>query len=408
MILIPKDIETDIALIGGGPSCLMAATFLLKAGLKVCLFERTSSLAKKLNVAGKSGLNISNSKSEKEFVEMYGKDADWMSPFIANFNGEDLREFIKVHLAVETYIGTSGKIFPSEDISGTRFIKQWIGLLKKQGLQVYTHHSFIGWENKNQIRILNKSGEEIAVHYKKAMFALGGVSWPMTGSDGNWTDSIIKEQIKLNPWQASNCGVKIKADQVFFDKWNGQFLKNVKLSFNEKWVKGEIRISKYGLEGKPIYHLVPPLRDAIFNQGKVTVFLDFKPNSKEQDLVEKLMANKGKSLSKILKKLAIHPSLGMLMKIYQLDYSSDKELVQLIKAFPIEVEGLADISKAISVVGGVDKNELNKYLMLKKLPDNYLAGEMVDWDAPTGGYLLQACFSMAKTVADSMIEDIKL
>jgi len=402
-----QHIETEIALVGGGPSALMAATFLLDAGLKVRLYEYTSSLAKKFNVAGKSGLNLTNSLEDPSFIEMYGDDAAWIRPFILNFNNKDLRETLLHFLGIETYIGSSGKVFPKEDLSGARFIKLWIKYLKGQGLAVFTHHKFIGWIDDNALQFEDRSGDLITVYAKKAMLAMGGVSWPMTGSDGNWIDSFKAKGIQLAPWQASNCGVQISADATFFEKWNGQFLKNVQLSLNGKSVKGEIRISRYGFEGKPIYHLVPEIRKELRKGDDCTLSLDFKANMSAENLLKKLEELKGNSLSKTLKSLSVHPSFSMLLKIYQLDYTTSVDLVKWIKSFPIRVEELADIKKAISVVGGVSKEELNEDLSLKKVPNSYLAGEMIDWDAPTGGYLLQACFSMAKTVADSMIEDLK-
>jgi len=400
-------INTEIALIGGGPSTLMAATFLVEAGLQVSIFEYKSALAKKLNIAGKSGLNLTNDKPNDTFISMYGKDADWLSTFIQNFNNEDLRLFLKEKLGLSTYIGSSGKIFPKEDISGTRFIKIWIKYLKNAGVAIYTHHQFIGWDDQDQLKVLDQNGAEITISYRKAMFAMGGISWPMTGSDGNWTSAFQERGIELIPWQASNCGIHIKGDDAFFKKWNGQFLKNVKLSINDRSVKGEIRISKYGLEGKPVYHLVPEIRKMLAIDSIVKINLDFKPNVSAEILLDKIVNSQEKSRSKVLKKLAIHPSFSMLLKIYNLQHATPQLLVGYMKSFPIEVIELGEVSKAISVVGGVKKEELNQSLMLKKVPNNYLAGEMIDWDAPTGGYLLQACFSMAKTVTDSMIEDLK-
>ncbi len=400
-------INLDIALVGGGPSSLFAATLLLEAGFNVGIFEYKSALAKKLNIAAKSGLNLSNDKEGKTFIGMYGKDSNWIDSHLTNFNNVDLRSFFNEKFGLETYVGSSGKVFPKADLTGARFIKIWIDQLKKIGLVVYTHHQFIGWDSSNNLRILDKSDTELTIGYKKAMLALGGMSWPMTGSDGNWTTVFESKGIKLNPWQSSNCGIHIKADAAFFEKWNGHFLKNVGLKFKEKKVVGEIRISRYGLEGKPVYHLVPEIRDVLSLHSNCQLSLDFKTNSSSEELMKKLSGIKENSLQKILKKLAVHPSFSMLLKIYKLKYSNSEELVGLIKSFPIEVEELGDIANAISVVGGVCKEELDKNLMLKRLPNNYLAGEMIDWDAPTGGYLLQACFSMAKTVTDSMIEDLK-
>lgn len=405
---IDNNIDCDIALVGGGPSSLMAATLLLGNGFKVCIFEQGSSMARKLNVAAKSGLNLSNDKQLDDFIQMYGEDKDWIRGFIEKFSSIDLRKFLQDNLGVETYVGSSGKIFPKNPIKGSKFIKNWVEVLQKRGLHIFTHHQFIGWEDTNCLKFIRDHKEPVTVKCRASMLALGGVSWPMTGSNGKWTTIFEEIGIELIPWQASNCGVFTDWDRAFFDHWEGHFIKNINLSFGTHSCKGELRITSYGLEGKPIYHLVPAVRKELSNQGVATVFLDLKPSMSLEDILTEIQNLKERSLSLLTKKLAIHPSFPMLMKLHKLNDASDTDLAQLVKYFPVQLKGLSDIENVISVTGGVAKSELTSRLMLKKMPSNYVAGEMIDWDAPTGGYLIHACFAQAKTVAESMIEDLKL
>lgn len=388
----------DVILIGGGPANIMAASFLINNGLKVALFEQNSQLGKKFLVAGKSGLNLSMDFSYTDFINGYYRDKDFINHFLKDFTPQDQRHFFETVLGVETYVGSAGKVFPKE--SAVYFLKTWLSYLKNNGLKIFTHHQWLsGAEHKHQIINL-RTKEVLTVSSLYTIFGLGGNSWRETGSNALWKSNFENLGVNIIPFLPSNSGIICDLDDFIFEKWNGHFIKNCTLRCLTEEFTGEIRIGNGQLEGSPIYHLNHTIRCAL-EKGDVEVYLDFKPQWTQEHLEKKW--NSKYSISKNLKALKISPIFSSLYKC--LDTTLNPNL--LIKNYPIKVIKFEELDKAISTIGGVDIQNTHKDLSLKSNHYWFVNGEMLDWDAPTGGYLLTACFAMGKKISECILENKK-
>ena len=379
-----------VLIVGGGPSGLILAEYLSRhKEFEVHIFDQKKALGRKFLVAGDGGLNLSNNQPIERFVSWY--DHSVIQNLVRSFTAEDLAFWFK-DLGIETYYGSSGKLFPLEDIKPIQVLNAILNRIKQQGVHIHTETKVIGWKDK--FITCEHRGEVRDFAFDTLCFAMGGASWQTTGSDGKWI-SFIEEKVKCVPFQSSNAGVNIK--NGFPESYRGSFLKNVHVTVNDQTLLGEVRFTDYGLEGSPIYALNAQIR----NGGNLTI--DLKPQFTEEELLKQIHSWKGNT-TEFLKKMKLGFGLNLLRdRLSKADYTDKEKLVKAIKAFPFEMEGLRPLEEAISSVGGVAMDEVNDLLEAVRYPNVFFLGEMLDWDTRTGGYLLQACFSSGVKVAQTII-----
>ncbi len=386
-----------VIIVGGGPAGMMAAIELCKTH-DVHLFEKEKTLGRKFLVAGKGGFNLTNSTTNNKFTNKYTPES-FLKEILLNFNCADTQTWFK-NLDIPTYIGSSGRVFPEKGIKPIAVLNALKSKILTQNGKLYFEHEFMSFE-KNKITFLHKE-KEIIQHFDICIFALGGASWSITGSNGNWTNAFEKNNIQSLPFEASNCGLVIDHLVENLNDYIGEPLKNISITSNNKTVKGEAVISNYGLEGNAIYPLAALVRAQLKTNKNTSIQIDFKPFNTEEELLDKIKTKlfpKNYSYTFKLSKVQL-----ALIKAY-----TDKEtylnpilFAKSIKNLIIPIDKLRPIEEAISTTGGIDIKELNSDLSLKKIPNIYIAGEMFDWDTITGGYLLQGCFSTAFHVSQNI------
>jgi hypothetical protein len=387
-----------IAIIGGGPAALSAAYFLSSA-YKVTVYEKEKNIGQKFLVAGKGGFNLTNNLSGNELVQKY-KPKIFLKNAIDNFDSTKTRAWFS-KLGIETFTGTSGRVFAEKKHKPIDVLDAIRDALIIKNIEILSNHEFIGFDDKSNPIISTKNQSMIA-EADYFIFALGGASWPITGSDGNWTKVFNKLGVGTIPLEPSNCGINITWPKNILKFHIGKPIKNSTIQIGEKLFTGEAVLTKYGLEGNLIYSAVPKIRKLIKNNF-TTISLDFKPNNSENELLSKIKNNPPST--KLYKaKLNLNSTELALIKSFtkKEDFSNSAEFIKNIKHLKIPVNSLRPIDEAISTVGGIDIEELNLNFALRKYPKIFTIGEMVNWDAPTGGFLLQACFSMGKLVADHL------
>jgi uncharacterized flavoprotein (TIGR03862 family) len=390
-----------IIIIGGGPAGLMAADK-LSLQHEVWLFDKEKNIGQKLLVAGKGGFNITNNLTINELKSKYSP-AGFMDNALDNFDNCALRKWL-ADMNIPTFVGSSGRVFPEKGILAIDVLKQIKNKLQQQGVKFYLQHQFIDFKEDKHV-ILENQGQEISIVTDFLIFALGGASWPVTGSDGNWRTALEKKNITTKPFQSSNCGINIHWPDSIKISHSGKPLKNIRLFTNNLEVKGEALITDYGLEGNAVYPLIPDIRNTLNNNQLSNVFIDFKPNSTPEQLMQKATKNyciKPKDYASIFNLNSMQLAV---IKAYtsKEDYLSTPSFIQCIKKLVIPVESLRPVSEAISTIGGVDLQEINDDFSLKKYPWIYTIGEMVDWDAPTGGFQIQGCLAMGNYAAQTII-----
>ncbi|MBI4947698.1 MAG: TIGR03862 family flavoprotein [Bacteroidetes bacterium] len=394
--------KKSIAIIGSGPSALLLAAMLDEKKFNITIYERNAAPARKFLVAGDGGLNLTHSEELETFITRY-TPSSFLEKSIRAFTNTDLRNWFK-SIGIETYIGTSKRIFPIQGIKPIDVLNAILNELKNKNVQLKTNHIWKGWNSNNELLLIHNE-EELFVKADVVVFALGGASWSKTGSDGSWKDFFEKKDIKTLPFQASNCAAEIKWNEPFLANAEGEWLKNISISCGEKEKKGEIVITKFGIEGSAVYALSPQIRKELNENKPAKILLDLKPIFTLEEIKNKL-ANKGnRSYTKLLQdglnlsdvQIALLKTILTKEKFIDIDILAEK-----IKQLPLQITAMAPIDEAISTVGGVSLNEVNEHFQLKKLPHHYTIGEMLDWDAPTGGYLLQGCFSMGWYLAEKL------
>lgn len=388
-----------IAVIGGGPGGLMAAEILSAAKHEVHVFERKPTLGRKFMMAGRGGLNLTHSEPFEKFITRYGAAASWLRPALEQFTPTDLRHWCD-SLGGETFVGSSGRVFPKA-LKASPLLRAWIARLGAQGVQFHLQHDWQGWTDKGELLINNQPFKADAV-----FLSLGGASWPRLGSDGSWADILRGKGIALTPFQPANSGFLVNWSEHFSSRFAGQPLKPVILKLGDQAVEGEIMLSRYGLEGGAIYALSSAIRETINAQGQAMLQLDLRPGVSEAELAKRLGARGSQSFSTWLKKAAgLSPAaVGLVhetLPAAERATISASALTKLIKAVPVTTTAPTGLERAISSAGGICRAEVDENFMLKKLPGVYALGEMLDWEAPTGGYLLQATFSTAVKAARS-------
>lgn len=386
-----------IAIIGGGPAGLFAAEYLGAKGFAVSVFERMPTPGRKFLMAGRGGLNLTHSEAENRFLDRYRAARDWLAPMLDGFSPADLRNWAD-GLGAETFVGSSGRVFPRA-MKASSLLRAWRHRLEALGVEFHWRMRWTGW-NDDALQFQNDAGEIFEFQSDAVILALGGASWPRLGSDAGWTRRLGERGVDIAPFQASNCGVEIAWSDVLRERFAGEPLKTIALACGNEQVAGEAMIASYGLEGGAVYALSDPIRHALAT-GRCELRLDLRPNQTIQQLVSKLArVRKGQSLSTVLRKtLGLAPQAAALVREAGEVSRDPLALATHIKSIPLEVTAQRGLDRAISSAGGIARSAVDDQLMLKAIPGTFVAGEMLDWDAPTGGYLLQATFATGLAAA---------
>lgn len=397
--------KKSIAIIGGGPAALMLASQLDENKFDVTIYERNTALGRKFLVAGDGGFNLTHSEETEQFISRY-TPSSFFEKIITTFSNTDLRNWL-TSIGIETFVGTSKRVFPINGIKPIDVLNAILNELKKKNVKIKTNQLWKGWENDNLIFETSPDDtlSEVEGKLSITIFCLGGSSWKVTGSDGSWTTYFSEKGIDIIPFQASNCAYEVKWKKEFIELAEGKSLKNISISCKSKTKKGEVVITKFGLEGGAVYAFSPEIRKQLKYDKSAEIFIDLKPHLTFEQIRDKFSTRGNRSIKKLLiDRLSFDDVQIELLKILlSKDEFTDLELLAAkIKKLPLTITSTAPIDDAISTVGGISLNEIDEHFQLKKLPDNYVIGEMLDWDAPTGGYLLQGCFSMGSLLAKEL------
>jgi uncharacterized flavoprotein (TIGR03862 family) len=385
----------------------MAAETLSAAGLSVSVYEKLPSVGRKFLMAGRGGLNLTHSEDFEAFVGRYGGAADRLRPILEAFPPAALIAWAQ-GLGQETFVGSSGRVFPRA-LKASPLLRAWLARLSAQGVQIHTRRAWTGWDAQDALTFATPEGGTETVRPRRAtILALGGASWPRLGTDGAWAPLLAKLGVELTPFQPSNVGFSVAWSAIFKQRFQGQPLKGVALTFDGRTVRGEVMIADYGLEGGAIYALSAPLRDAVAAQGQAVVEIDLRPDLSAGGIAARLIdGRKSESLANRLRKtLHLTPAaINLLREAHGVDLpQSPRALGALIKRVPITLSAVQPIARAISTAGGVRFDALDDRFMLRACPGVFVAGEMLDWEAPTGGYLLQATFATGMAAAKGAVE----
>lgn len=395
----------DVAIVGGGPAGLRAAEILSASGIAVTLYEGKPSVGRKFLVAGRGGLNLTHSEEKERFATRYKgfhPEGFWTS-LLHNFSNQDLREWA-ADLGVETFVGTSGRVFPKQ-FQSAHLLRRWLKRLKEQGTLVKTRWQWVGIQSCNgrfSLSFLSPSGRKTATH-DAVILALGGASWPETGSDASWVPILEEQGIVIQPLAPANCGWDTNWNTDILATAEGHPLKNLTVTVGGVSVQGELLITRTGLEGGALYQLGSMLR----NMQNPELLLDLKPTFSEEELTLKIgISDSNNLLSRAIRTWRLSVAAASLLGAYASQESrhSPRLLAREAKALRIPFTGPRPIAEAISSAGGISFTELDDHLMVKHLPGLFLAGEMLDWEAPTGGYLLQGCFATGTHAARGVLK----
>jgi uncharacterized flavoprotein (TIGR03862 family) len=391
-----------VAIIGGGPAGLMAAEVLVAAGADVDVYESMPTLGRKFLRAGLGGLNITHSESYTEFCSRYGDKQPQLQMILDDFTPSTFREWVH-GLGIETFIGTSGRVFPTE-MKAAPLLRKWVHRLRSAGVRFHLGHSWGGFGNNGSLLIATGT-EEFSIKPDVTILALGGASWPQLGSTGSWVPWLQEHGVEIAPWQSANCGFDVSWSPHIREKFAGAPLKAVSLTFTgsngvTQTKHGELLIAEYGIEGSLIYAFSKDLREQINAHGKATFTLDLSPGRSSQKVLADLSRARGsRSVSRHLQScLGKNPlKRALIYEFLSREQIADpKVLAKFVKALPITVRKTRPIEEAISSAGGVCFKSVDQNLMLNALPGVFVAGEMLDWEAPTGGYLLTACCALGR------------
>lgn len=397
-----------VAVIGAGPAGLMAAEVLSRAGVRVEVFDAMPSAGRKFLLAGIGGMNITHSEPLEAFLGRYGARREQLAPLINRFSPDTLRAWVH-GLGIETFVGSSGRVFPT-DMKAAPLLRAWLHRLREAGVKLHMRHRWIDWSAASAglpdlpgaLRFETPDGERL-VHADAVVLATGGGSWPRLGSDGAWVPRLEARGVQVRPLKPANCGFDADWSAYFQERFAGQPVKSVAIGIASgdgsavQFRQGEFVVTQTGIEGSLVYALSASIRDALAAGGEATIWLDLAPGWSAQRVATELMRPRGaRSMSSHLQsKLNITGvKLGLLRECLSKDAFSDlAQLAQAIKALPLRLTRARPIEEAISSAGGVAFESLDANLMVERLPGVFCAGEMLDWEAPTGGYLLTACLA---------------
>jgi uncharacterized flavoprotein (TIGR03862 family) len=391
-----------IAIIGGGPAGLMAAEAAIEAGAKVDVYDAMPSVGRKFLLAGKGGLNLTHGEPLERLLDRYGARRDRLAPLLQAFGPDALRSWAQT-LGVDTFTGSSGRVFPAE-MKAAPLLRAWLNRLRAVGVRFHVRHKWTGWNDAGELRFATPRGERTA-RADATVLALGGGSWPQLGSDGAWASLLEARGITVAPLQPSNCGFDVGWTPYFRGKFAGEPAKSVVASFTDREGRkyrqpGEFVVTETGVEGGLMYALSAPLRESIATTGAAVLQLDLVPDRSTDRLVKELAHPQGR------RSMASHMQsrsglkgvkVGLLREIVPAqDFADPVRLVAAIKSLPLKLVAARPVAEAISTAGGVTFESLDEHLMLREAPGVFCAGEMLDWEAPTGGYLLTACFATGR------------
>src|SRR5579872_2432957 len=388
----------DVAVIGAGPAGLMAAEVLAQGGANVTIFDAMPSAGRKFLMAGRGGLNLTHSEPLSSFLTRYRKADPALLDAIKAFPPDHLRAWCEA-LGQPTFVGSSGRIFP-RTLKASPLLRAWLRRLDSMDVRFLLRHRWTGWGDDGRL-VFEAPDRRKSISSAATVLALGGASWPRLGSDGGWVETLRGRGVNVRALEPANCGFRVNWSEVFRERFEGSPLKDIALSFARRSVRGEAMISRDGIEGGAVYTLSGDLREAILSSGHATLHVALRPDISSGDLIRRLSAPRGKqSFSNWLRKTTqLSPvAIGLLQEVaikagISLAALPVDKLADFMKAVPIELAGVAPIARAISSAGGIRFDELDANLMIRRLPGIFVAGEMLDWEAPTGGYLLQACFA---------------
>lgn len=390
----------------------MAAEVLASGGAAVTLYDKMASPGRKLLLAGRGGLNLTHSEDFELLLSRYGAAEGRLRPAIEAFSPRDLQTWCDA-LGQPTFIGSSGRVFPKA-FKTSPLLRAWLKNLQSLGVIFKSRHEWTGWDSLGPLTFKGPEGSS-SVTADAVILALGGASWPQLGSDGRWTAILAENGIAVAPLKAANCGFLAEWSPHFKDRFEGQPLKGIELVFGGNHTRGEALITRSGLEGGGIYALSASLREAIEAEGEAILRIDLRPDLARMDLEQRLeQRNSKQSLSTFLRKAAglSPPAIGLLQEVNftastPLARQSAKDLAELIQALPLRLMGCAPIARAISSAGGIKFAEIDANFMLIQRPGTFVAGEMLDWEAPTGGYLLQAAFATGRAAGQAALNWVR-
>lgn len=402
--------NTHVAIIGGGPAGLMAAEVLSQAGIRVDVYDGMPSVGRKFLLAGVGGMNITHSEAYPAFLSRYAERAPQIAPLLRAFDADALCQWIN-ELGIETFTGSSGRVFPT-DMKAAPLLRAWLKRLRDSGVVIHTRHRWLGWDASGALRIASPQGE-ISVNPEATLLALGGGSWSRLGSDGAWMLPLEQRGVDLAPLQPSNCGFEVQAwSELMVSKFAGAPLKNIAIGLNDDIPRlGECVITATGIEGSLIYALSAPIREEINRYGAAVIHIDLLPGRPVDKLQAALSKPRGsRSMAKHL-----HSQVGidgvkaaLLRELTDAETFADPALLaRAIKALPLTLVKTRPLDEAISSAGGVRFEAMDERLMLKALPGVFCAGEMLDWEAPTGGYLLTGCFASGRAAGLGIVQWLK-
>ncbi len=395
----PDYITQQVAIIGGGPAGLMAAEALCLAGIQVDVYDAMPSLGRKFLLAGIGGLNITHSESYNTFCTRYGNRQPQLQALLDRLPPRALRSWV-YGLGIDTFIGSSGRVFPTQ-MKAAPMLRVWLHRLRSAGVRLHVRHRWLGWNADGSLRLANPRGE-ISIKPQATVLALGGASWPQLGSDGAWVSWLQARNVEIAPLQSANCGFEVAWSSYLRDKFAGTPLKSVALTFTDiqghtERRQGEMMISAHGVEGSLIYAFSQRLREYLNIHGSATFTLDLAPGRDAERVLTEISKPRGsRSISSHLQsRLGIAGvKMALLREVLSKEQFADMAtLAATIKSLPITVRATRPLAEAISTAGGVRFSGLDQNLMLTAIPGVFVAGEMIDWEAPTGGYLLTACFA---------------
>ncbi|MBI5891300.1 MAG: TIGR03862 family flavoprotein [Nitrosomonadales bacterium] len=393
-----------VAVIGGGPAGLMAAEVLAHDGIQVEVYDAMPSVGRKFLMAGKGGMNITHAEPFDVFLTRYGVRRDNIEPLLREFSPESLREWMH-GLGIATFVGTSGRVFPA-DMKAAPLLRAWLHRLRENGVHFHARHRWCGWDEQGALHFTGPDGE-IGAHADSVVLALGGGSWPQLGSDGAWVSLLSQRGIAIAPLRPANCGFDVQWSTHLRGRFAGEPLKSVAATFGAVRKQGECVITEHGIEGGLIYALSAALRDEIERSGVAVLHLDLLPGWTLERVQQEAAHPRGsRSLSSHLQsRLGLKGvKANLLREVLSAEQMHDTALLaHTIKALPLCLVAPRPLSEAISTAGGVPFEALDENMMLKQMPGVFCAGEMLDWEAPTGGYLLTACFASGRAAGKGVL-----
>lgn len=399
-----------VAVIGGGPAGLMAAEVLATAGVQVDLYDAMPSVGRKFLLAGVGGMNITHSEAKDAFIARYRERREEVGRLLADFDADTLRQWIH-GLGIDTFVGTSGRVFPT-DMKAAPLLRAWLKRLREAGVQIHTRQRWLGWNADGSLRLQGVDGEQ-TIQADACVLALGGGSWARLGSDGAWVPLLEQRGVNIAPLLPANCGFEVNGwSALLRDKFAGAPLKNVSLRLDDQPARrGEFILTQGGVEGSLVYALSAAIRERIAQTGSAILRLDLLPDRPLDKVIAALSKPRGsRSMAKHL-----HGQLGLdgvkaalLRELTDAtQFAEPVALANSIKALPITLLRTRPLDEAISSAGGVPFEALDQGLMLRQLPGVFCAGEMLDWEAPTGGYLLTACFASGRSAGLGVLAWLK-